>query len=108
MADAFKILGQAAPAAANLTTTYTVPSNSQAVVSCIIVANRSSTPTSFRVSLASNGAADANSQYIAYDTPIGANQIIELKCGGLASNDVIRTYNTLATVSFNVLGMEIT
>jgi hypothetical protein len=108
MADTFKILAQGSPAAANLTDTYTVPGATQTIVSVIIIANRSQTPTSFRISLAANGAADTNSQYIAYDTPIGANQIIEIKCGALAANDTIRCYNTLATLSFNILGMQIT
>lgn len=107
MADTYKVLAQSNPAAATLTDAYTVPGATQAIISTITVANRSATPTSFRISVAINGAADVNQQYIAYDVPIGANEAIALTLGiTVDAADVIRVYATLATLSFNIFGVE--
>lgn len=109
MGVVYKVLGQSNPGAAALTDVYTVPAATSAVVSSIIIVNRSATPTSFRISLAVAGAADDNKQYIAFDTPIGANQIVSHTPGiGLAATDVVRVYATLATLTFSVLGTELT
>lgn len=109
MGSAYKILGQSNPGAAALTAAYTVPAATSAVVSSIIIANRSVTPTSFRISIAVAGAADDNKQYIAFDTPIGANQIVSHTPGiGLGAADVVRVYATLATLSFSIFGTELT
>lgn len=109
MADTLKTLSQTAPSAATLTDSYTVPGSTSAVVSSITVANRSATPTAFRISVAVAGAVDATKQYIAYDVPIGANEAKSFTLGvSLAATDVVRVYATLATLSFNVFGVEIT
>lgn len=103
-----KVLGQAKPAAATLTDLYTVGALKQAWVSSIVATNESATPTAIRVSVAVAGAADATSQYIAYDLPIGANEVITFDLGvGLATTDKIRCYCTLATVNFSAFGGEI-
>lgn len=108
MAETYKVLAQSNPAATTLTDAYTVPASTSTVVSSIIVANRS-TATSFRVSVAIAGAADANQQYIAYDRAIAANEVIPLTFGvTLAATDKVRVYATLATLSFNIFGVEIT
>ena len=108
MADLFKVLGQAKPSAATLTTGYTVPASTTAVVSSIVVCNQSSVATSFRISLAIAGAADTAAQYLYYDVSIDGNDTFVATIGaGLAATDVVRVYNTLATLSFNVLGVEI-
>lgn len=108
MADTLKILGQSAPSAATLTDIYTVPAVTSAAVSSIMVANRSATATSIRVSIAPAGAADATSQYIVYDLAIDGNDVITLNVGiTLATTDKIRVYATLATVSFSVFGVEV-
>jgi len=109
MADTLKVLGQSNPLAATLTALYTVPAATSATVSSVTVANRSATPTSFRISIAPAGAADANQHYIAYDVAIGANVAIVFTIGiTLATTDVIRVYATLATLSFNAFGIEVT
>lgn len=108
MPQIYRILGQSNPSATTLTDVYTVvkPVRS-AVLSSINVANRSATPTSFRISVAKGGAADSNEQYIAYDTPIGANDVLSFNLGAtLAQGDVVRVYATLATLSFNIFGLE--
>lgn len=109
MAITYKVLGQSNPSAATLTDAYTVPALTQVVVSTITVANRSATPTAFRISIAIAGAADANQQYIAYDVAIAANQVQTFTLGiTLATTDKIRVYATLATLSFNIFGSELT
>lgn len=109
MADAFKTLAQSNPSATTLTDIYTVPGSTSAVLSTISICNRSSTPTSFRIAVAVSGAANDNKQYIAYDTPIDGNDIIVLTIGvALATTDVVRVYATLATLTFNIFGLEIT
>lgn len=108
MADALKVLGQSAPLAATLTGAYTVPGGTSATVSSITICNRSSTATTFRISVAIAGAADAVPQYIAYDAPIDGNDTISLTLGiTLAATDVVRVYATLANLSFNIFGVEV-
>lgn len=109
MASTYKVLGQSNPAATTSTTAYTVPALTQAVVSSIVICNRSATPTSFRVNIDPGGGGDANEQYLCYDAPIGANETIALVVGvTLGAADLVRVYATLATLSFNVFGEEIT
>ena len=107
MADSLKILGQSNPAAATLTAAYTVPASTSAVISSIVVANRSAIATAFRVSVAVAGAADANQQYLYYDIAITGNTSFAATLGvGIAATDVVRVYATLATLSFNIFGFE--
>ena len=107
MATTLKRLAASKPGATTLTDCYTVPGSTQAVVSLITACNQSATPTAIRISVALAGAADTASQYIAYDLAIGANETIEIGKGiTLGAADVVRVYNTLATVSFNVFGQE--
>jgi hypothetical protein len=107
VADTYKVLGQINPSAATLTTGYTVPASTSAVVSSVSVANRSATATSFRISVAVAGAADDNIQYIAYDVAIAGNEVKTFTIGiTLATTDVVRVYATLATLTFNIFGVE--
>ena len=109
MAETYKTLFQSNPSATTLTAAYTVPASTSAVVSTITVANRSATATTFRISVAVAGAVDDNKQYIAYDAEIGGNDTYTLTIGiTLATTDVVRVYATLATLSFNGFGTEIT
>lgn len=107
MATSGKVLGQSKPSAATLTDIYTVPASTTATVSSITVCNQSATATSFRVSVAPAGAADAASQYLYYDVNIPGNDTFIATIGVTAqANSVIRVYNTLATLSFGVYGVE--
>lgn len=104
----YKVLAQTIPAATTLTDSYTVPGATSATVSTIAVCNQSATPTTYRIQVAVAGAASATKQYIAYDSPIGANETITFSIGlTLAATDVVRVYATLATVSFSIFGVEI-
>lgn len=109
MAETRKVLGQSNPSAATLTAAYTVPASTQAIVSSISVANRSATGTSFRISVAVAGAGDSNEQYLYYDVPIAGNDTFVATLGiTLGATDVVRVYATLATLSFNIFGVQLT
>ncbi len=109
MAEVRGVLGQANPVAATLTPLYTVGADTDAIVSSLVICERSGTPTAFRISVAPLGAADSNEQYIFFDHALAANEMIAEKLGiTLATTDVIRVYATLATVSFTAFGLTIT
>ena len=108
MAEAFKILGQSGPGVATLTDLYTVPAATSATVSTLTICNRSATATSFRVSVATAGAADAVTQYIYYDQSIDGNSTYAATLGmTLAATDKIRVQATLATLTFCAFGVEV-
>jgi hypothetical protein len=108
MAFDYKILGQSAPSATTATTVYTVPSGRSAVISSIIVCNRSATATTYRVALRPAGATLADQHYVAYDVPVGGNDTTTISIGiTLAATDVVTVYTAAATVSFTVSGSEI-
>ncbi len=107
MAETFKVLGQRNPAAATLEDCYTVPASTSAIISTIIVCNRSGTATAFRLAVAPSGEADNNKHYLAYDAPILANEVWSFTAGlTLSPTDKIRVYATLATLAFSVFGQE--
>ena len=108
MATAYKIIGQSAPAATTETDLYTVPAATETIVSTIVVANRSATDATFRISIAPNGAATANSHYIAYDLSCGGNGINAFTFGiTLDATDKIRVYASSADLTFSAFGTEI-
>lgn len=109
MPTTYKILGQSAPANTNSTDLYTVPSSTQAVVSSIVVCNRGSAAATFRLSCATDGAALADSQYIAYDVTVGGNDSTIITIGAtLGDTDKIRVRTSVANdVTFTAFGSEI-
>lgn len=107
--ETYKIIAQSSPVATTLTDIYTVGVGKQAVISSIIVANRSTSTVKYRIALAVAGAADNVKQYIAYDEGINPNGVNEFTIGAtLGAGDVIRVYAATANLSFNVFGTEIT
>ncbi len=109
MAETLKVLAQSAPAAATPVDAYTVAASTSTTVSSIVVCNRSATDTTFRLSVAVAGAGAADEQYLYYDEEIKGNTTFIATIGlTLAATDVLRVYATLATVSFNVFGVEVT
>ena len=108
MADSLKILGTNNPAATTLTDIYTVPSLTSTTISTITVCNRSATATTFRLSIAGAGAADALNQYMYYDQFIDGNSTYAITVGiTLGATDKIRAYSGAATLSFNIFGIEV-
>lgn len=104
----YKVLGQSNPAATTLTTLYTVPSATQAVVSTIVIANLAASTATFRIAIRPGGASIANSQYVAYDITLGASDSTALTLGiTLGATDVISVYASTTTVTFTAFGSEI-
>jgi hypothetical protein len=104
-----KVLGQSAPSAATLTTIYTVPALTSAVASSITVCNRSATATTFRIAVRPAGAAIVNEHYLYYDVTLAGNDTFVATIGmSLGTTDEVSVYATLATLSFNLFGTEVT
>jgi hypothetical protein len=108
MATAYKVLGQIAPSAASATTLYTVPASTEAVVSCLVVANVSTSTLSYRIAIRPNGEALENKHYLAYDTVIAPNSSTVYNIAlCLNDADVITVYESGADLSFSAYGSEI-
>jgi len=109
MATVYKVLGQSAPGATTNTNLYTVPADTSAVVSTIVVANRATSAATYRIAVRPNGASIANQHYIAYDITVGASDSTTLTLGiTLAAAAVITVYGSTANLTFNAFGSEIT
>ena len=108
MPTTYKVLGQSNPSATTLTTLYTVPSATNAVVSSITVANLAATSATFRIAVRPAGASIANSQYIGYDITLGASDTTVLTMGiTMNATDVLSVYASTSTVTFSAFGSEI-
>lgn len=109
MPATYKVLGQANPAAATLTTLYTVPTATSAVCSTIAICNQSNTIATYRLAVRPAGAAAAAQHYVAYDATVGSNDAVLLTLGiTLAATDVVSVYASTANVSVSLFGSELT
>lgn len=109
MARDIKVLGQSAPSANSPTDVYTVPASTKAVISTIVVANRSTSSGTFRLAVRPAGAVIANQHYLVYDTPVAAKDSTTLTIGiTLSSTDVV-TVDSVDNdnFSYNIFGYEI-
>jgi glucose-6-phosphate dehydrogenase assembly protein OpcA len=108
MPTIYKVLGQSNPAATTLTTLYTAPAATQAVVSSIVIANLAASAATFRIAIRVAGSAISNEEYIAYDITVGASDSTVLTLGlTLAATDVISVYASTTTLAFSAYGSEI-
>jgi len=108
MATTYKMLGQSAPSATTETDLYTVPSATVAIISTLVVANRSSSDATFRVSISVGGGATANKDYVAYNlTCPGLGHIAFTEGWTMAATDKMRVYASSADLSFNLCGSEV-
>jgi hypothetical protein len=108
MPAAHKVLGQSNPAASTLTTLYTVPSATQAVVSTVSICNLG-VSTTVRVAVRPAAASIANQHYVVYDVAVNANDAMYLTLGiSLAATDVVSVFAGTANVAFSLFGAEIT
>lgn len=109
MPQTYKVLGQLNPSASGLSTLYTVPSSTSAVISTLSIANLSSSSSTFRAAISPTGASISNAQYIAYDISLIGNDTIFLTLGlSLGAGDIVRVYSSSANTSFSLFGVEIT
>lgn len=108
MASDYGVLGQSNPSATTLTDVYEVPTGKRAIVSSLILCNRSATPTTYRLSVAPGGAANDAEHYLAYDAPLAANEVWGWTVGlTLGEGDIVRVYVDDATVSLSIFGEEL-
>jgi hypothetical protein len=95
------------PAATTFADVYTVPADTQTVVSSIAVANRS-TDATFRIAVRPGGEAIEDKHYVAYNVSLVSGDSVFLAVGITAdAGDVVTVYASTANVSFSVFGSEI-
>jgi hypothetical protein len=109
MATVYKVLGQSAPGATTDTTLYTVPAETEAVISSLVIANRSSAQATYRIAVRPDGATLATLHYIAFDVAVAASDSTTLTLGlTLNAADVITVRASTADLTFSAFGSEIT
>lgn len=95
-------------AATTLTTLYSVTQERGISNAVVQVANRGTASTTFRLSMAKAGAADAAAHYYASDASIAANSLpIPIVIGGLDKTDLLRFYAGNANLSVQLSGYEL-
>jgi hypothetical protein len=108
MANLLKVLGQSYPASQTATTLYTVPASNSAVISTLNICNLNTSNGFFRVAVRPAGATLANSQYIAFDTPLAGSDSIALTLGmSLGNTDVLTVYSSTGNIAFSAFGTEV-
>lgn len=108
MTTTYKVLGQNTPSANTVTTMYTVPANTSAVVSTITICNQSGSNSSVGIAVCPANTSVTTSQYIVNSATVVANDTIFLTVGvTLDATDTIRVIASTANVSFNAFGSEI-
>jgi hypothetical protein len=105
----YKVLGQVVSTAGVDTNVYTVPSSTTAIISSIVVVNRGTEGTTFRVAVRPNGATIESKHYVAYDVPIARNDSTVLSFGiTMDAADVVTINGANNNISVSVFGTEIT
>ena len=108
MATSYKTLGQVKPTAGTLTTAYTVPSSTEAVISTIVVTNIGPSATTYRIAIRKNGDSITTAMYIAYDITIPALNALSLTLGiTLDAADIVSVESYSGLVNFHIFGSEI-
>lgn len=104
----YKVLGQSNPAATTLTTLYTVPASTQAVISSISIANLTATAATFRIAIRPAGASITNAHYLGYDITVGASDTTIITVGvTMNATDVLSVYGSTANLVFQAFGSEV-
>lgn len=107
MATTYKVLGQLA-STTSAVSLYTCPSATQTIVSSIVVTNREASSNTFRIILRPNDESLADKHYLAYDTPIAANDIVALTLGiTMDASDQIYVLGSDTNLTFQAFGSEI-
>jgi hypothetical protein len=107
MASDYKVLGQVAPAATTVTL-YTVPSGEAAVVTNIIVANRHSSTSSYRIAVRPSTSTTSVEHFIAYDIDAPGLGTTALTLGlTLQAGYLIEVTSSSSNLSFSAFGTEI-
>lgn len=109
MATTYKSPAQLEPAAQTLSTLYTVPSATQAVISNIHACNLGGTSASIRVAVRPDGTSIADQHYLFFGLMITANDTVEFGHGiTMDAADVLSVWSSSGSVSFNLSYAEVT
>jgi hypothetical protein len=112
MPRAYRILGQKNPSSAVLTTVYTVPAATDAVVSSIVLTNTSGsvgTGVAARVAVNTSSAAVTAANYIAYDVNVPGCDTVTLTLGlTMNAGSNLSVYANSTSLAISVFGTEIT
>lgn len=107
MATTYKVLGQVKPAAGTLTTAYTVPASSSAIISTVAICNLGPAPTTYKIAVRKDGASISDEMYIAYEAGVAPQDTVNLTIGiTVDAADVISVESYSGLVTFNLFGSE--
>lgn len=99
------VLGQSSLSATTLTTVYTVPASTLAVVNINVINRSTSATVDVRVALASAATPDTG-EYIEFDATIPARGVLERTGIALQATKKVVVYASTANCSANVYGLE--
>ena len=95
------------PSANTLTTLYTVPADTQSIISTINVCNTASTDATYRIAVTSGGS-PVLGNYIVYGATIAGNETVAFTQGiTMDAGDILAVFTNSASVAFNAFKMEI-
>lgn len=110
MPTAYKIAGQAAPAANQDTTLYSVPALKSFLSSTVTIVNRNTAGVmgSFRMAVVPSGETLSNKHYIEYETLLQSRESKRVTIGmTLATGDSVIVRSSSADMSFTLFGAEL-
>ena len=106
MATTYKILGQITGSSAT-SSLYTAPAATQTVVSSLVIANRSTSNSTFWIAAVPSGSSLDPKHYLAFNVPISGSDSTALTLGiTLGAEDQIQI-SGMATGSFTLFGSQI-
>jgi hypothetical protein len=107
MATTYKVLGQLA-STTSAVALYTCPSATQTIVSTLVVCNRAAAAKTYKIILRPDDEALADKHYIAFDTPLAANDSVALTLGiTMNASDKLYVLGSDTNLSFSLFGSEI-
>jgi hypothetical protein len=106
MPTTYKILGQITGSVATASL-YTSPAATQTVVSSLVVANRSTSNSTYFIAVVPSGSTLGVEDWVAFNVPISGSDSTALTLGiTLGAGDQVQV-SGLATGSFNLFGSQI-
>jgi hypothetical protein len=104
----YKILAQAASATAD-TSFYTVPADTETVISTFVICNRGTASATYRINTRIDGTATGVTNALAFDSSVPGNDTIALTLGiTLNASDQISCMASNTNLTFQAFGAEIT
>jgi len=99
------ILGQVSLASTTLTTVYTVPASTLAVVNINVLNRSTANPADVRIAIGTQ-INPSNKDWIEYDTTIPVKGILERTAIAVNAGTNIVAYGSTSSLSVNVYGLE--